>query len=161
MLYVNEKGETLHEFIIVPDILSAPDKLVFVNCIIPFRDSAPPMVFILNLSNLTTKDFIQQKPSENYAIGDCLFKDLSGNLWAGTTASGVRNFLMSSKKFELLQPFNEDFTIVKAIKKVKIICLLVILKEELMYTDNNVFVKHIDSKNSSTIRQSKFNYGHF
>ncbi|MEI2674875.1 MAG: triple tyrosine motif-containing protein [Chitinophagaceae bacterium] len=156
LLYVNEKGETLHEFIIVPDILSAPDKLVFVNCIIPFRENiyyigTTDGIFILNLSNLTIKRFqFSKKPSENYAIGDCLFKDLSGNLWAGTTASGVRNFLMSSKKFELLQPFNEDFTIVKAINKSENNLFVGYFEGGIdVYTDNNVFVKHIDSKNSN------------
>lgn len=156
ILYVNEQGLNIHEFTITDADLSDRDKLVFVNCIIPYSSDlyyagTTDGIFILDVKNLSIKRFVFSKiPAENIAIGDCLFKDRSGNLWAGTTASGVRCFLMNSKKFELLTPYNENFTIVKAINKSDKNLFVGYFDGGIdVYTDNNELVKHIDTKNSN------------
>ena len=57
---------------------------------------------------------------------------------------------MSSKKFELLTPYNENFTIVKAINKSDNNLFVGYFDGGIdVYTDNNELVKHIDTKNSN------------
>jgi signal transduction histidine kinase/ligand-binding sensor domain-containing protein len=95
-------------------------------------------------------DFSSNKIENNVYI-DCLFKDRSGNIWVGTNGAGLLMIAMNCRHFNLLEPHDENQTIVKSICNVGPITWIGYFLGgiDLYNSENHQLIDHADMSNSN------------
>lgn len=153
---IDPSGKILQQFF-AKEITADPEgKSMFFSALIEYAPNifyagSTIGIFVLDLNDGTFKRFdFSESPMDNRTIGDCLFKDRSGNLWAGTKSSGVRCILMQGKKFTLLTPYDKDQTIAKSIASTGRYTFVGYFGGGMdIYSDTHELIDHTDVNNSN------------
>ena len=81
-----------------------------------FLFSSTKGIFTWSVGDSTYQHFdFSRNKIENSVYIDCLFKDRSGNIWVGTNGAGLLMIAMNCRHFNMLEPYDENQTIVKSI----------------------------------------------